>query len=177
MSEELEKKRFRDALGHFATGVCAVTAISEHGPTGMTANAITSLSLEPMLMIVCFDQTARTRHAAHASGRVAVSVLSIEQEDISKKFASKASEQEKFAGVTWTERSGAPVLDGCLAWFAGDLQDLIPGGDHDIGILAVKEFEAIGGEPLVYHRGAYARLLPEASASGSAEALVAEDEL
>jgi len=161
MIEEAEIRRFRDAIGHFATGVCIVTAFSENGPTGMTANAITSLSLDPLLMIVCFDRTARTRVAAEASGRVAVNVLSAGQEELSKVFASKASEEEKFAGVGWSEQAGVPVLGGALAWFAGELTDLRPGGDHEIGIVAVEEFEAAGGEPLLYHQGAYARLLSE----------------
>lgn len=161
MSIDDEKRRFRDAIGHFATGVCVVTAFSERGPTGMTANAITSLSLDPLLMIVCFDRTARTRVAAEATGRVAVNVLSAEQELLSKVFASKASEEEKFADVAWTERAGVPVLDGVLSWFAGSLSDLRPGGDHEIGIVAVEEFGASGGEPLIYHRGGYSRLLGE----------------
>ncbi|MGH2906470.1 MAG: flavin reductase family protein [Solirubrobacterales bacterium] len=161
MGDDNDRRRFRDAIGHFATGVCVVTAFSENGPTGMTANAITSLSLDPLLMIVCFDRTARTREAALAQGRVAVNVLSVEHEAYSKVFASKASEEEKFAGVAWSERAGVPVLDGCVAWFAGELEELLPGGDHEIGVLAVKEFEARGGEPLLYHRGAYARLMGE----------------
>lgn len=161
MTDSAEIRRFRDAIGNFPTGVCVVTAFSENGPTGMTASAITSLSLDPLLMIVCFDRTARTRIAAEASGRVAVNVLSAGQEDLSKVFASKAVEEEKFRGVSWTERAGVPVLDGSLAWFAGRLTDLHPGGDHEIGIVAVQEFAADGGEPLVYHRGAYARLFGE----------------
>jgi 3-hydroxy-9,10-secoandrosta-1,3,5(10)-triene-9,17-dione monooxygenase reductase component len=161
MADEAEIRRFRSAIGQFATGVCVVTAFSENGPTGMTANAITSLSLDPLLMIVCFDRTARTRVAAEASGRLAVNVLSAAQEEHSKGFASKGTEEEKFNGVEWSERAGAPVLDGALAWFAGALTDLRPGGDHEIGILAVEEFEVHGGEPLIYHRGAYARLMGE----------------
>lgn len=161
MAEAEEIRRFRDAIGHFATGVCVVTAFSENGPTGMTANAITSLSLDPLLMIVCFDRTARTRIAAEASGRVAVNVLAAGQEELSKTFASKGTEEEKFSGVEWSERAGAPVLGGTLAWFAGELTDLRPGGDHEIGIVAVEEFAADGGEPLLYHQGAYARLLSE----------------
>jgi 3-hydroxy-9,10-secoandrosta-1,3,5(10)-triene-9,17-dione monooxygenase reductase component len=161
MVEKGEIRRFRDAIGQFATGVCVVTAFSESGPTGMTANAITSLSLDPLLMIVCFDRNARTRVAAEASGRVAVNVLAADQEDLSKVFASKASETEKFDGVSWSERAGAPVLDGTLAWFAGELTDLRPGGDHEIGIVEVSEFASGSGEPLLYHRGAYARLIGE----------------
>lgn len=161
MIDAAETRRFRDAIGQFATGVCVVTAFSENGPTGMTANAITSLSLDPLLMIVCFDRTARTRTAAQSSGRVAVNVLGAGQEELSKIFASKASEEEKFAGVSWSERAGAPILDDSIAWFAGALTDLRPGGDHEIGIVAVQEFAAPGGEPLLYHQGAYARLMGE----------------
>ncbi len=161
MSDQAETRRFRDAIGHFATGVCVVTAFSENGPTGMTANAITSLSLDPLLMIVCFDRNARTRVAAEATGRVAVNVLAADPKALSHVFASKASEEEKFAGVDWSERAGVPVLEGSLAWFTGSLEDLRPGGDHEIGIVAVEEFGASGGEPLIYHRGAYSRLLGE----------------
>jgi 3-hydroxy-9,10-secoandrosta-1,3,5(10)-triene-9,17-dione monooxygenase reductase component len=161
MTSNSNQQAFRNAIGQFATGVCVVTAFSENGPTGMTANAITSLSLDPLLMIVCFDRTARTRDAVENSGRVAVNVLALDQEPLSKVFASKASENEKFDGVDWTEHAGAPVLDGSLAWFAGELTELRPGGDHDIGIVAVEEFDAPGGEPLVYHRGSYVRLLGE----------------
>ncbi|MBI2691672.1 MAG: flavin reductase family protein [Solirubrobacterales bacterium] len=161
MADEAEIKRFRSAIGQFATGVCVVTSFSENGPTGMTANAITSLSLDPLLMIVCFDRTARTRVAAEASGRVAVNVLADEQESLSKTFASKATEEEKFAGVAWKERAGAPVLEGSIAWFAGALTDLRPGGDHEIGIVAVEDFGAGQGEPLLYYRGTYVQMMGE----------------
>lgn len=161
MADEAEIRRFRSAIGQFATGVCVVTSFSENGPTGMTANAITSLSLDPLLMIVCFDRTARTRVAAEASGRVAVNVLSAEQEGLSKTFASKATEEEKFAGVAWKEHAGAPVLEGSIAWFAGALTDLRPGGDHEIGIVSVEYFGAGPGDPLLYYRGAYAQIMGE----------------
>jgi 3-hydroxy-9,10-secoandrosta-1,3,5(10)-triene-9,17-dione monooxygenase reductase component len=161
MADPAENRRFRDAIGQFATGVSVVTAFSGNGPTGMTANAITSLSLDPLLMIVCFDPTARPRAAPRARGRVAVNILAAGQEELAKRFASKASEEEKFAGVAWREQAGAPVIEGSVAWLAGTLTDLRPGGDHEIGIVAVEQFGADGGEPLVYHRGAYARLLGE----------------
>lgn len=158
MKAEDHIRRYRDAIGHFPTGVCVVTAFSENGPTGMTANAITSLSLDPLLMLVCFDRTARTRVAAEASGRVAVNVLAADHVELSSVFASKASEEEKFAGVSWTERAGAPVLDGAVSWFVGALTELRAGGDHEIGIVAVEEFDEREGEPLVYYRGRYSRL-------------------
>ncbi|MBI5311473.1 MAG: flavin reductase family protein [Actinobacteria bacterium] len=181
MNGNHQKQRFKDAIGNFATGVTVVTAFTEDGlPTGMTANAITSLSLDPLLMIVCFDKTARTRVAAVHSGRVGVNVLAAGQEAISKSFASKASEEEKFAGVGWSERAGVPVLDGCVAWFAGELSELLPGGDHEIGVVAVSEFGADGGEPLLYWNGAYGRVLGESNRSeltGSVEFMATDDEL
>lgn len=162
MGGSAEIRRFKDAIGNFATGVTVVTSFTEDGlPTGMTANAIASLSLDPLLMIVCFDKTARTRVAAVHSGRVGVNVLAAGQEDISKSFASKASEKQKFNDVGWSERAGVPVLDGAVAWFAGELEELLPGGDHEIGVVAVREFGADGGEPLMYWNGAYARMLGE----------------
>lgn len=157
---EAEQRRFRDAIGNFATGVTVVTAFTDEGlPTGMTANAITSLSLDPLLMIVCFDKTSRTRVAAQRSGRVGVNVLAVGHRSIAEVFAGKASEVEKFEGVAWTRRAGVPVIDGVPAWFAGDLVELLPGGDHEIGIVAVREFDAEGGDPLLYWRGAYARVV------------------
>lgn len=158
MNSAGDTRRFREAIGHFATGVCVVTAFSDNGPTGMTANAITSLSLDPLLMVVCFDRSSRTRVAAQASGKVAVNVLSSEQEGMSHIFASKASEAEKFAEVAWSERAEVPVIDGSLAWFAGRLTEIHSGGDHEIGVVAVDQFDADGGEPLIFHRGSYARL-------------------
>ncbi len=164
MTDSARQRDFRNAIGNFATGVTVVTAFTADGlPTGMTANAITSLSLEPLMMIVCFDKTARTRVAAVQCGRVGVSVLAAGQESISKVFAGKGSEEQKFAGVGWRELGGAPVLDGCVAWFSGDLGALLPGGDHEIGVVTVREFGADGGEPLLYWRGAYARILGETS--------------
>lgn len=162
MSESDRQRRFRDAISNFATGVTVVTSFTEEGlPTGMTANAITSLSLDPLLMIVCFDKTARTRAAALHSGCVGVNVLAAGQEEISKVFASKASEAEKFDGVGWSERAGVPVLDGSVAWFAGELTELLPGGDHEIGVVTMREFGADGGDPLLYWHGAYARVMGE----------------
>lgn len=159
-SEEI--RSFKDAISNFATGVTVVTAFTQDGlPTGMTANAIASLSLDPLLMIVCFDKTARTRVAAVHSGCVGVNVLAAGQEEISKTFASKASEEQKFAGVQWSERAGVPVLGGAVAWFAGELTELLPGGDHEIGVVAVREFEAGGGDPLLYWHGSYARVMGE----------------
>jgi 3-hydroxy-9,10-secoandrosta-1,3,5(10)-triene-9,17-dione monooxygenase reductase component len=151
-------RRFRDTIGHFATGVCVVTASGPHGPAGLTTNAVTSLSLAPPLLLVCFDNASRTLPVVREAGRFAVNVLAADQEDLAETFASKALAQEKFAAVTHTVAHGVPVLDGALAWLACDLEATHPGGDHTIGIGAVTAMEHRDGTPLLFHRGVYRAL-------------------
>jgi len=146
---------YRSAISHFATGVTVVTTIGRDGPAGMTANAICSLSLDPLLMLVCLEETSRTLAAVRDSGRLAVNVLAQSQQPISSVFASKAPEPEKFRGVGYDEVDGVPVLHDTVAWLTGDVQDLLPGGDHLIGVAAVRSVGSPGGEPLVYYRSGY----------------------
>ncbi len=154
--EIVAPQRFRAVMGHFTTGVTVVTANSEAGPVGMTANAVCSLSLEPLLLLVCFANEARTLPLIAGSKRFGVNVLSAGQEDLARLFASKRPEAEKFAGVQHSVQDGIPVIDGALAWVGCTLQELIPGGDHTIGIGKVTAAEeGEGGKPLVWYRGEY----------------------
>jgi flavin reductase (DIM6/NTAB) family NADH-FMN oxidoreductase RutF len=146
---------YRSAISHFATGVTVVTTTGRDGPAGMTANAICSLSLEPLLMLVCLEETSRTLAAVRESGRLAVNVLAQSQQPLSSVFASKAPEPEKFQGVGYEEVDGVPVLHDTVAWLTGEVQDLLPGGDHLIGVTAVRSVGSPGGEPLVYYRSGY----------------------
>lgn len=155
MAPPVEASAFRDACSRFATGVCVVTSSGADGPSGMTANAVTSLSLDPPLMIVCFAHTARTLQAVQHSGRFGVHFLSQHQEDVAARFASKMPEAEKFEGLEWAEREGVPMVAGCLAWLACEVRQLVPGGDHLIGVGEVTGIRRAEGEPLVFHRGAY----------------------
>lgn len=139
-------------MGQFATGVAIVTT---RGPAGLTTNAFCSLSLDPMLVLVCLDLESRTLAAVREHERLAVNVLARGQHDLAVRFAGKSSHAEKFADVPWHEEAGVPVLDGCVAWVAGRVRELIPGGDHTIAITAAEAFEAPGGDPLVFHAGAY----------------------
>src|ERR671928_1708788 len=100
--------RFRSVMGHFATGVTVVTATSPQGPVGMTANAVCSLSLDPLLLLVCFDRTARTLNVVRETGRFGVNVLAAGQEPLARLFASKAPEHAKFAEVPHTVEHGIP---------------------------------------------------------------------
>jgi flavin reductase (DIM6/NTAB) family NADH-FMN oxidoreductase RutF len=152
---EVGPERFRSVMGHFATGVTVVTAAGAAGPVGMTANAVTSLSLEPLLLLVAFDNGSRTLPVVRDTGRFGVNVLAHGQEHLAHLFASKAPEREKFAGVAHTVHDGIPVIEGVLAWVGCRLERLIPGGDHTIGIGAVEAAEAGRGEPLIWYRGEY----------------------
>jgi 3-hydroxy-9,10-secoandrosta-1,3,5(10)-triene-9,17-dione monooxygenase reductase component len=155
------QRAYRDTIGHFASGVTIVTSSGPDGPAGMTTNAISSLSLDPLLLLVCFEQRSRTLAVVRESGRFAVNILARDEQELAAVFASKRVAREKFESVTHTEAQGVPVIDGALAWIACSLRELHPGGDHVIGI-----GEVIGmgtGEerdPLVYYRGRYTTVAP-----------------
>jgi 3-hydroxy-9,10-secoandrosta-1,3,5(10)-triene-9,17-dione monooxygenase reductase component len=139
-------------MGQFATGVAVVTA---RGPAGLTTNAFSSLSLEPMLVLVCLDLGSRTLAAVREHRRLAVNVLSASQRDLAVTFSGKAAHVTKFRDVGWREEAGVPVLDGTVAWVAGQVLELVPGGDHVIAITSVEAGGAPGGQPLVFHAGGY----------------------
>jgi 3-hydroxy-9,10-secoandrosta-1,3,5(10)-triene-9,17-dione monooxygenase reductase component len=155
MPAPVDPATFRDACSRFATGVCVVTARGPDGPSGMTANAVSSLSLSPPLMVVCFALTSRTLVAVRHSDRFAVHFLSHDQEDVAGRFASKMPEAEKFDGLRWEERDGVPAIGGCLAGIACQVRELLPGGDHMIGVGEATSLWHEGGEPLVFYRGGY----------------------
>jgi flavin reductase (DIM6/NTAB) family NADH-FMN oxidoreductase RutF len=152
---EADRQRFRAVMGHFTTGVAVVTAQGPAGAVGMTTNALASLSLDPLLVLVCFDNTARTLPVVRDTRRFAVNVLRAGQEGLSGQFASKLPLEEKFDAVPHSLDAGAPVLDDALAWVVCDLRELVPGGDHTVGIGAVRAMGHGEGEPLVWYRGAY----------------------
>jgi len=149
---------FRTAMRHYPTGVTVVTAIGEDGPSGLTATAVASLSLDPVLMLVCFDRGSRTLRSVEASGRFAVNVLGVGQEDVALRFAGKPPQPEKWEEVGWSEVGGCPMLEGSIAFVACELRSLAEGGDHLIGVGAVTDVEVPGGEPLVWQAGAFRRL-------------------
>jgi 3-hydroxy-9,10-secoandrosta-1,3,5(10)-triene-9,17-dione monooxygenase reductase component len=152
--------RFRAVIGHFPTGVTIVTCQGPAGPAGLTTNAVTALSLDPLLLVVCFDRRSRTLSAVRHSGRFAVNVLRADQERLARTFASKRVAAEKFESVAHTPRGGVPVLDDVLAWVTCELRDLHDGGDHVIAVGSVTDMDADpDGEPLVFFRGRYVRIV------------------
>jgi flavin reductase (DIM6/NTAB) family NADH-FMN oxidoreductase RutF len=160
----IDARAFRDVCSRFVTGVCVVTSFGPEGPSGMTANAVTSLSLDPPLMIVCFDRAARTLGAVEHSGRLGIQFLAHDQEEIASLFASKLPEAEKFENLEWSDREGLPALDGCLAGLGCTLREVLPGGDHLIAVVEVVDLWSKEGDPLVFFGGDYWTLTESAPA-------------
>ena len=162
MPAELSPTAFRDALGAFPTGVTVITAIGADGRhSGATANAVTSLSLDPPMMLACLDRGSRTLATVRESGLFGVNVLAAGHEDLATGFAGKGSEEEKWRGVGHAEAAGSLRMDDALVWVACELRDVIQGGDHVILTGTVLEADAREGRPLLFHRGAYRDLLAE----------------
>jgi len=149
---------FRRVLGHFATGVTIVTTCDGDGrPAGLTVSAFCSLSLDPPLVLVCVDHKSQSYPALRDAGRFAVNVLRREQEEASRRFAS--TRLDKFDGVPHTLSAlGLPLLDDALAHIECATVTQHAEGDHTIFIGRVERALTFTGEPLLYHRGRYARL-------------------
>lgn len=158
MTLPLEPDRFRTVFGHFATGVAVVTVAGPGGEGGLTANAVCSVSLDPLLALVCFEQRARTLPLVREAGRFAVNVLRSGAEDVARTFASKVPEAEKLRAVPHRLQDGMPILDAALAWVVCDVRELIPAGDHEIAIGEVVAMGLSDGDPLLWYRGAYRAL-------------------
>lgn len=142
-------------MASLPTGVTVVSANGAEGPAGATANAVCSLSIEPMLMLACLDRGSRTLLAVQAADRFGISVLHDGQEAVARSFATKAPVADKWSGVPWSERDGIPAIDGALLWIACDLRDVIAAGDHVIVTGSVTDLEIGEGDPLVFHGGEY----------------------
>jgi flavin reductase (DIM6/NTAB) family NADH-FMN oxidoreductase RutF len=157
---------FREVFGRFATGVAVITGAGPGGVGGMTANALCSLSLDPLLALVCFENEARTLPIVREGGRFGVNVLSTEQVHLAGVFASKLPEAEKLEGVEHRFEAGVPIIEGALAWAVCELRELIAGGDHTIAIGHVREMGLGGGDPLLWYAGRYRTSSGSESGSG-----------
>jgi flavin reductase (DIM6/NTAB) family NADH-FMN oxidoreductase RutF len=155
---EVSPAELRAAMGHFATGVTVVTSVGADGePVGTTANAVTSLSLEPPLVLVCFDLQSATLAAVRGHGAFAVNVLGHRQRHLSANFA-KRGLAAVWDGVTHHRgRTGSPRLADVIAVIECTVEHVYPGGDHEIVIGRVRHVETDAGDaaPLLYWRGEY----------------------
>ena len=158
---DITSAEFRHAVGHFATGVTVVTSVgADCEPVGTTVNAVSSLSLDPPLVLVCFDRSSLTLAAIRGYGAFAVNVLAAPQQHLSVNFARRGF------GAAWEGvrhrpgLTGSPRLHDVLAALECTVEYRLPGGDHEIVIGRVREAETAGdgAEPLLCWRGGYAAL-------------------
>ena len=159
MATALTAREFRNALGQFATGVTVVTVEREPGSVfGMTANAFTSVSLDPMLILVCVEERAKILPHLHKKRKFGISVLKQEQQAVSEYFAQpeQNSEAEHRLGLRYRSTSeGVPVLEDTVVQLSCKVVATHVAGDHSIIVGKVEDAEIQGGEPLLFFRGEY----------------------
>jgi flavin reductase (DIM6/NTAB) family NADH-FMN oxidoreductase RutF len=159
---------FRQAAGRFASGVTVVTTRVYEKDYGVTVSSFASLSLNPLLVTVSIKRSSPLLGYVRSAEAFAVSVLSGDQEHVAAYFATRGrtSEAAGFATVSTTARqTGAPIIDGCLSWFDCTVEDVLPGGDHEILVGRVAAAGGRTGEPLVYWSGGYRALTTEITQS------------
>ena len=166
--QDFSARDFRFAVGAFATGVTVVTTRGEEHAYGMTANAFTSVSLDPPLILVCVINPSEGAEHIGSNGVFAVNILSVEQEPLSRYFASRDRPKGRDAFAEVPHRfaaSGAPILEGSAAFLDCRLHSTHEAGDHLIFIGEVLELEVNDGhEPLLFHGGGYRLLQPPVGA-------------
>lgn len=169
----IDHRTFRNALGAFATGVTVVTARAEGGDVGVTANSFNSVSLDPPMVLWSLHKQSKSMEAFAPGACFAVHVLAASQQDISDRFAKAGV--DKFAGLDAGRGIGeVALLEGCVARFQCRLAFRYDGGDHDILVGEVVDFDHAAGAPLLYHGGRYAGIRSANAASGSESAAAGE---
>ena len=149
---------FCRACGRFATGVTIVTVRDPSGtPHGMTVNSFTSVSLAPLMFLVCIDNRSRLIPLFVPGAPVAVNILSEEQQHISSRFARPSD--DRFGSIEWeVGKTGAPILGGTLAGIEGLVRQAIPAGDHTVVLTEVHGTHHREGRPLLFFSSRYQKL-------------------
>jgi 3-hydroxy-9,10-secoandrosta-1,3,5(10)-triene-9,17-dione monooxygenase reductase component len=153
--ETLDPLSCRRLMSHWATGVSVVTSLGAGGPKGCTVNSLTSLSLDPLLLLVALHGRSSTLDAVRASRRFCVNVLASDQEDLCHRFARPAADIDKFAGLAFEVIDGAPVLAGCLASIRCEAEHIMSGGDHEIVVARPLAGHTTEAAPLIFFRRGY----------------------
>lgn len=154
----IDSAAFRELLGRFATGVTVLTTSSPAGdPLGMTANSLTSVSLDPPLVSVCIDHRAEMFRGLAAAEGFVINVLTSDQESVSRRFS--GAREDRFQGVGYrTSEDGYPILEGVLAHMECTRHACFEAGDHTVFIGRVIGGHTGPGRPLLFYRGGYAEL-------------------
>jgi flavin reductase (DIM6/NTAB) family NADH-FMN oxidoreductase RutF len=155
----------REVMAHFATGITVLTVGGENAQ-GMTANAFSSVSLEPPLVLACVVRSARIHDAIIGTGHFGVSVMAAEQESVARYFASKKRPDgpAQFEQVDWFAgtHTGVPMLSDSLAWLECGLAEVFDGGDHSIFLGSVLDAGCRPGRPLLFYGSGFQQGLPPA---------------
>lgn len=156
----IDSREFRNALGRFATGVTIITTADAEGRRyGVTANSYNSVSLDPPLVLWSLAKTSRSMDAFRECEAFAIHILGAHQEELARRFASRGD--DKFAELaTHAGHGDVPLFDNCVAHFECVTENRFEGGDHMIFLGRVVRFEACDHEPLLFHRGGFARVHP-----------------
>ncbi|MGN6412462.1 flavin reductase family protein [Flexivirga sp.] len=164
LTEAVTPRSLRDAMGCLATGVCVITTFSGDNDVAMTANSVTSVSLEPPLVLVCIAKTARFHEAILRSARWGVSILDAGSHELSTQFATPGRDAAgQLAQVRFDRgpETGVALLSGSVAQLECVTTDVHQAGDHDVIIGEVRSLAQVGPgkHPLLFHRGRYRWLL------------------
>ena len=156
----VQAQTFRDAWGNFATGVSLITTVERDGSVhGMTANGIASISLDPMLVMVCVSHSANSYPIIKVGGIYGINILSANQVEIAEYFAKPTEERAEDLDVRFTfTEAGVPLLKGALSMIACKVIEEHIAGDHSIFIGLVERIDTIEGDPLLFFRGDWAYL-------------------
>jgi flavin reductase (DIM6/NTAB) family NADH-FMN oxidoreductase RutF len=155
-AEQIDKHLFLRVMGSFATGVTVVTVTGKNAEQrGFTASAVSSLSLEPRMLLVCLNEHSTSLDIIKEAGVFAVNILASNQQEVAQQFATRAG--DRFKGVRWKPGPvmGAPIISGSLAYAECRLVDTCKGGDHMILMAEIVAADAHEAEPLLYFRGRY----------------------
>lgn len=159
-SPAIEPSRFRQALGHYASGITVITSHTDDEPIGFTCQSFYSVSMSPPLVSFSVMASSASYPKIRQAGRFAVNILSGEQVGVSNQFARRGT--DKWHGVEWQESPlGNPIIAGSLHWFDCEIHAEHVAGDHLIVIGEVKALnlqEAAATRPLLYFKGQYCNL-------------------
>lgn len=151
-----ESRAFRATMSRLPSGVTVITTKAGEAPVGMTASSVTPLSLDPLQLLVCVGNHLFTRSAIAEHGRFCVNILGEEHQDLARKFSSHG---DRFAGVSYDEGRGVPVLHDAIASIVCDVADELPGGDHTIFIGTVLSYGHVDQvRPLIHCGGEFGRI-------------------
>jgi flavin reductase (DIM6/NTAB) family NADH-FMN oxidoreductase RutF/DNA-binding FadR family transcriptional regulator len=154
----LSAEEFRQVIGHFASGVTVITTAHDDVPYGTTASAVSSLSLEPPMLLVCLKEDSSTKAVVDEAQHFAVNILAEHQPDLAARFATKAPDKFRDLAYTPGTAAGAPLLDDALATLECRVVETVTGGTHAVFLAEVERATSRPGAPLAYFRGQFGRL-------------------